>query len=82
MVKNRLVFTREFIKGMLGICNLISRRDIALLLMAFKIINGLIPIHDIKTEIRLYFSYDFLLLIIQRCRTKLPIVIPLERDLG
>jgi len=39
---------------MLGICSQSSRRDRALMLMAYKLINGVLLIPDILTEIGFY----------------------------
>lgn len=79
------LFPTAFISGMLGICSLSSRRDVALLVMAYKIINGLILIPDILAEIGFYVPDNFTrarqhrLLILPRCRTNLPMVMPLGR---
>lgn len=79
------LFPTAFISGMLGIYSLSSRRDVALLLMAYKLLNGLLSIPDILAKIGLYVPDNFTrgrqhrLLILPRCRTNLPMVMPLGR---
>lgn len=80
-----LLYPSDFLAGMLGIERLDVRRNIAMVLVAHKLLNGHICNPDILERISFYVPDNFIrarqhrLFIFPRGRTNLPMIMPLGR---
>lgn len=79
------LYPSAFLSGMLGINSLADRRKTALLITAYKLLNGNICIPDIIQKFEFYVPDNFTrarrhrTFVVPRCRTNLPLVMPLGK---